>query len=255
MKVVAVVALILASTIGAGVAADLETDVQVSSPRMYHKRYDWTGLYFGVSGGYGASRLSSDTNFTGGLLDGTTVSDAASLNGPLVGLQTGFNWQAGWFVFGGEVDGMWTLNQRSTSNIACGAACSAPALDNKNVKGFSTVRLRFGAAFDRIWVYATGGAAFVIASETLTMSSGGTTAALTPFADSKTGWTAGLGVEGAFWDHWSARLEYLYIDARSTTNTAAVPAAFLLFTSASVVETARYRENLVRVGVNYRFGP
>jgi outer membrane immunogenic protein len=203
-----------------------------------------------VNGGWGISRATSTTNFAGGLLDGVVVSNSANRSGGLVGAQMGFNWQISWFVFGGEVDGMWAIGQQTTNSIVCGAACLA--VENTNLKSMWTSRLRFGAAFDRVLFYATGGMAFVTASETLTMTSGAATATLVPFSQGKTGWTAGLGVEGAFWGHWSARLEYLYVEAWGSNNTNGVPAVFSVPT---VVESARYRDNIVRAGINYRFGP
>jgi opacity protein-like surface antigen len=33
------------------------------------------------------------------------------------------------------------------------------------------------------------------------------------------GWTAGAGIEGAFTDHWAARLEYLFVDLQNSTFT------------------------------------
>ena len=255
---------VLACTAGLSFAADLEVDgfTPPRSPAAYKRAYDWTGLYFGANGGYGFAQGTSGTNFTNttifgtpGLLDRVTVSDAASLSGSLVGAQLGFNWQVGWFVFGGEIDGMWTIGHRATTNIVCGATCSA--VEAMNLKGISTTRMRFGAAFDRVLLYATGGMAFVFASETLTMTSGANTATLVPFSQGKTGWTAGLGAEWAFWDHWSARLEYLYVDAKgsnnATSNNANTIAAFS--SSLNATETAKYTEHVVRAGINYRFGP
>jgi outer membrane immunogenic protein len=48
------------------------------------------------------------------------------------------------------------------------------------------------------------------------------------------GWTAGGGLEWAFADNWTAKVEYL-------------PAA-----NANI--NAKFNENIVRVGVNFKFG-
>ena len=65
----------------------------------------------------------------------------------------------------------------------------------------------------------------------------------------KAGWTAGAGIEGAFGGGWSAKLEYLYIDLGKTQMTFATPALGVVAT-----ETRRTTDNIVRVGLNYKWG-
>ena len=69
------------------------------------------------------------------------------------------------------------------------------------------------------------------------------------FKDVKAGWTAGAGIEGALGGGWSAKLEYLYIDLGKTENTIATPGLGTL-----VTETRRYTDNIVHVGLNYKWG-
>jgi outer membrane immunogenic protein len=73
----------------------------------------------------------------------------------------------------------------------------------------------------------------------------------------QTGWTFGAGVEYAFAQHWSAFVEYSYLDfgTKSANSTHFlslpnnVPASFVLPIQATVTE----RLNIVKVGLNYRF--
>ena len=65
----------------------------------------------------------------------------------------------------------------------------------------------------------------------------------------KAGWTAGAGIEGAFGRGWSAKLEYLYMDLGKTQMTFATPALGVVAT-----ETRRTTDNIVRVGLNYKWG-
>ena len=58
-------------------------------------------------------------------------------------------------------------------------------------------------------------------------------------------WTLGGGLEWAFWDRWSAKAEYLYIDFGNGPTVALTP-AFTLTTN-------HLTDNIGRVGVNYRF--
>jgi opacity protein-like surface antigen len=73
--------------------------------------------------------------------------------------------------------------------------------------------------------------------------------ATSTFKDVKAGWTAGGGIEGAFGGGWSAKLEYLHVDLGKTEFTIATPG---LGTIAS--ETRRTTDNIVRVGLNYKWG-
>ncbi len=68
------------------------------------------------------------------------------------------------------------------------------------------------------------------------------------------GWTVGAGIEGAIGGNWIAKLEYLYIDLGRVSGS-------FLTTSAALgggVITSNFRsritDNVLRVGVNYRFG-
>ena len=73
----------------------------------------------------------------------------------------------------------------------------------------------------------------------------------------QTGWTFGAGVEYAFAQHWSAFVEYSYLDfgTKSANSTHFlslpnnVPASFVLPIQATVTE----RFNIVKEGLNYRF--
>jgi Outer membrane protein beta-barrel domain len=86
----------------------------------------------------------------------------------------------------------------------------------------------------------------------LSMTVAGTTASFQPLSHSTLGWTAGAGVEVALWSNWSAKLEYLYVSANGATKFAPIPNALGL---GSVSTPGDYRDNIVRVGFNYRFGP
>jgi outer membrane immunogenic protein len=102
----------------------------------------------------------------------------------------------------------------------------------------STVRGRVGYDGWTSWMpYFTGGVAF------------GNVEVSTPVgtvSDTSTGWTVGAGVEYAFLNNWSAKLEYFYVDLGSATCTAATCG---LPADATVDFTA----NVVRAGLNYRF--
>jgi outer membrane immunogenic protein len=256
---------------GAAFAADLPVSGPYRpGPFMVRQPVEWTGIYFGANAGYGWGQYSSNIAFTGlqanspplfpagtttpfGLgateLSGTRILGSGSPNGAIAGGQIGFNWQAGMFVFGGEIDGQWS-GQQNTFTTTCGATCTAT--ESIQIRSLATGRGRFGLAFDWFMPYVTGGAALVNGLNNLSMTVAGTTASFAPLSHSTLGWTAGAGVEVALWSNWSAKLEYLYISANGATKIAPIPNVLGLGT---VSTPGDYRDNIVRVGFNYRFGP
>ena len=71
--------------------------------------------------------------------------------------------------------------------------------------------------------------------------------------DTRLGWTAGVGIEGAFARNWSWKAEYLHVDLGTisyTSNNGNV----VVFPFSTIVHDHRLTEDIARVGVNYRFG-
>jgi outer membrane immunogenic protein len=260
---------------GMSFAADLPVSGPYRpGPFMVRQPVEWTGLYFGANAGYGWGKYSSNITFAGGgtsgltnpitgitpqgiiapvagptELSGTRVPGSGSPSGAIAGGQIGFNWQAGMFVFGAEIDGQWS-GQENTFSTACGTGCTAT--ESIKIRSLATGRGRFGLAFDWFMPYVTGGAAMVNGLNNLTMTVGGTTASFAPLSHTTLGWTAGAGVEVALWSNWSAKLEYLYVSANGATKLAPIPSVLGLGFASTPGD---YRDNIVRVGFNYRFGP
>jgi outer membrane immunogenic protein len=194
--------------------------------------FSWTGFYLGGNAGYGWS--SGSGNMILGLgADTFNVSG----NGFLGGGQVGFNYQWSNIVFGIEGDFQGTTGKGTLTNG--GGALAAGAL-NATAKDpwFGTVRGRLGYAWDRVMLYATGG--LVYGDATLNGISGPAA-----FNNSTTyiTWTAGGGVEAAFWGPWSGKIEYLY--AGSPSSVPAIPFVTNISGKSST--------NLVRAGLNYHF--
>jgi outer membrane immunogenic protein len=90
-----------------------------------------------------------------------------------------------------------------------------------------------------VLLYATGGAVYGDSTMSGTVTPGGAFSSSATFWT----WTAGAGVEAAFWGCWSAKVEYLYVGTPNSTP--AIPAV----TAAS----ASVNTNIVRAGINYHF--
>lgn len=107
---------------------------------------------------------------------------------------------------------------------------------------------------DNILFYGTGGAALGHVTENVSLATA--FFGLPPgFASNSssanlTGWVAGGGIEAALCGRWTGKLEYLYMDLGSISNTftAAVPGLTEVVTTTSTV-----RDNIFRAGINYRF--
>lgn len=66
------------------------------------------------------------------------------------------------------------------------------------------------------------------------------------------GWTGGGGIEWAFADNWTAKVEYLYVNLGNGNVTCAT-ATCLAFAGAPIVTSVGLTENLIRAGVNFKF--
>jgi len=170
--------------------------------------YPWVGPYVGVNAGF------QWTSNTGG----------PSPSGFAGGLQGGFNWQSGPWVYGVETD----FNLSGASDRFADFQFSNP--------WFGTIRGRAGYAVDAVFLYGTGGLAYGI-----------NTVERAGLSDSSAhlGWTIGAGVEFGlaplgFGPRWSAKAEYLHL---GLSQGAVLPASI----------PANFQSNVFHLGVNYHF--
>jgi outer membrane immunogenic protein len=259
-------------------AADMPMKAPVKAPVIVAP--DWTGFYVGANfGGVIGSGKSDDAISLNpaGTLGGTapgvlnpvsSISAANSPSGAIGGGQLGYNWQTGRWVLGAEGDFDWSgasSNVQAPSFIASSVVVAPAALAYSNeekLRWLATARLRLGWADDSFFWYITGGAAWGgIQSNYNFQATGAGTFASAPAALSanttKSGWAIGGGIETTLaWlgasNHWSAKLEYLYVDLGTVSNSFIVPqggASAYTITSSNGIQ-----EHIVRAGVNYRFG-
>jgi outer membrane immunogenic protein len=231
--------------------------------------FDWSGFYIGahIGGGWATNDIADPGPFgilLGGLFGASPVQSTDS-SGLLGGLQAGWNYQIGRLVVGTEVDFSWAdMNGTSTSSFAPllggpPVTLSRTLTANTDWTGTSTVRL--GYAYDRWMFYSKAGAAFAhtnySSNWTVTGPGGGTL--FTGTGDqTRVGWTVGVGAEWAFWNNWSAKLEYDFLDFGSKTatlNGVIGPglAGLNIPASSGIVNDQMISE--VKFGVNYRFMP
>lgn len=241
--------------------------------------YNWSGFYVGAHVGYGwdpATVFFDPAAYAEGLVPGLDPIAPGSLptyllsvspDGALGGIQFGYNFQNGQWVFGLEVD--FSIADIKQSTARPFAVIATIGADNGDFTGnarlsqeldyFGTVRGRFGWAFNTLLLYATGGLAwghfettfqtFGTVVATPANFSAAQLAALAAGVNISTGGTnfgfaVGGGFEWAFAPRWSIKGEYLYLDFGS--DTVNVPGVRL---------DADYRLHVARAGLNWRFGP
>jgi outer membrane immunogenic protein len=208
--------------------------------------YDWTGFYVGVNAGLGVGRdlttiNSPATNFT--------ESSHQSPLGALGGVQAGYNWQAGRWVFGVEAD---FQGADLHDNYTCVSSCLPirSLTFDQRIDWFGTARGRVGYTTGPVLTYVTGGFAYANVKDTIYntfIPLGGLglplTTVTTTNQEVRTGYAIGSGVEASLGGNWTGKIEYLYLDLGSRSTT--VGANTFGF---------EYHEHIFRGGLNYRIG-
>ena len=211
--------------------------------------FSWTGFYLGANVGYGgdkfrypfsafADRYESEGDAEAAarfgepqnLPEGFELEDSLDLKGAFDltssgffgGGQIGYNYQfENSWVIGVEADFEWSgiegelsgnANLLLDDDLIGGVNFSA----GSEVEWFGTIRARLGYAWDRVFLYGTGGAAYgkVKSHGSITVFDGiGNSENLSASkSDTQWGWTVGAGLEYAITDHWTFKTEYLYVD-------------------------------------------
>ena len=215
---------------GAASAADLATKYPVKAVAPVVPVFSWTGFYIG--GNVGWAWLSNDLVVSPSFGIPATSINVGDANGFIGGLQAGYNWQfANNVVIGIEADIEWADLGGNSTVIVGQAGIASGSIDY-----LGTIRARVGYAFDRVLPYITGGVAY---GKTDFGTIYGTSTSETNW-----GWVIGAGVEYAFTNNITAKLEYLYIDLDGSTYT--IPS-----TLGSI--QADTNTSALKVGVNYKF--
>jgi outer membrane immunogenic protein len=196
---------------------------------------NWAGFYLG--GNFGGATARDRTTATLGV-----VTDRFSLapDGFIGGGQIGYNWQAANWVFGLETDFQGSTQRDNRTYVLLSTA----AYDAK-LPWFGTARGRIGYSVGSTLFYGTGGFAYGSVKTNIATPFSNDT-----FTKTKTGWTAGAGIEtpftllGLLGPNWTSKTEYLYVDLGSTSNA---------FAGGLGVNTTKATEHVFRTGINYHF--
>jgi outer membrane immunogenic protein len=191
------------ATAGLALAADLPAGSYYTAPEPLSV-YSWAGPYLGANLGYEWGSVDNNSTRPSGIAGG---------------VQAGYNWQRGAFVFGGETD----IQLSGADDTLSPFEFSNP--------WFGTLRGRAGFTLSNVLLYGTAGLSYgELRADTFNLTESHTSV----------GWVAGAGVEVGFTPHWSAKAEWLYLDLGDR--------------SFSLTGTNNgLAADLLRLGVNYRF--
>ena len=215
-------------------AADLPRKAPAAPPPPVPV-FSWTGFYVGANIGGGWARDHGEHFCLGptGVPDADCQvlppgSEHISSSGIIGGGQMGYNWQTGQIVLGIETDFQGAdIRGSTTVGGPFGFAGPPPGVAlpagiftaSEKIDWFGTVRGRVGwVPWDRVLIFATGGLIYghVVADSLFTAPNVGTAYAGSSSA-TRAGWTVGGGVEYAFTNNWSGKIEGQYYDLGSIT--------------------------------------
>jgi outer membrane immunogenic protein len=186
---------------GAASAADFP------APAVPLVTYNWTGCYVGGHVGGVVSEYRTTSVFG----NSNSFSSAGFAGGGQIGCD--YQFAPGW-VAGVEGRAAWSSQKNSHAAhvvTATGFRIPAQLTVINDFLASATARLGYGFA-DRWLVFVKGGAAWTQEKVDIAFTTLGGIAVDPNATMTRTGWTAGTGVEWAFAPHWSTALEYNYYD-------------------------------------------
>jgi len=244
----------LALALGAGApsaafAVDFPAPVQAPVYKEPPGAYNWTGFYIGGNFGAAWSGLSgttlSDTIGSGF----TAPTNVQFMGGGQLGVNDQF-WNG--IVVGGEVMFDALPAAGNTPITATAPDGTAAFIGTVNSRWLTTATVRLGYAWDRVLFYGKGGGAWVATNSPTITIGGGPAASFASVSNTNSfGYTAGFGLEWAFWNNWSLRAEYDFIGLNNQNFTVSPgPTIF----GADVITYGQRNVSIMTAAVNYKFG-
>jgi outer membrane immunogenic protein len=214
-------------------AADIAPMQAYQSAPVVAPVYNWTGIYVGANAGYGSGKQDPL-----GLFSNDFAAFNYTLSGGMAGGTFGAQIQSGHVVMGLEGDIDWTsMSGSGTGSVVKLGVLQGTATISSNVSVIDTLRTRIGYAQDNWLLYGTVGIALTNDVSSFGQTVGFACNTGVVACTSKTDWHAGLaagaGIEYGLTQNLSTKVEYLWVGA-GAANT--------------------LKENMVRAGLNYRFG-
>ena len=209
--------------------------------------FSWTGFYIGGHFGGGWLKSTPTAVTPTGTYPTGTVFNSGRLSGVLGGVQAGYNYQFDHWVIG--VEGDFSFADLNGTESTPGVTAPFTETSHYHSRDTATIAGRFGYAVDHALVYAKGGVGWVKYSFDGITTANATGAISDTFTGGATraGWLVGGGVEWAFAPHWSAKIEYDYLNF-GTFNYVVNDNVL-----GPLLRSVTANSNVVKVGINYLF--
>jgi len=239
--------------------------------------YNWTGFYIGANAGGAWGRSGTSTSLPcnnttvppaylcrpgdpgeapGVAVDGTGKVSGTGFTG---GVQAGYNWQRGHWVYGLEADfgalDLRVSRQVTRQYVAQNFPFFYTIANSAETDWLFTARGRIGWAVSNVLLYGTGGLA-VTDLRTSNSFSDTELIAGSSWSNSqlKLGWTLGGGVEWGLNRNWTIKAEYLYVKFGSANAAGYITAPFGAQAYAEGISTSvDLAAHIARAGINFRF--
>jgi outer membrane immunogenic protein len=205
---------LVAMMAGSAFAADLGMPLKAAAPVAL---YDWGGTYIGgvVGGAWGTNDISDPGLGIVGTLIGVPVIQTNNPSGFIGGVEGGSRYQFGKLVIGTEADITWgSLNNTNTTSFTSPLIAGVPFSRSigTDTKWVATVVSTMGIAHNNWLLYGKAGVAWENVNYTDNWAVAGIPLFSGTGSDTRTGWTVGTGIEWAFYQNWSVKAEYDYMD-------------------------------------------
>jgi outer membrane immunogenic protein len=270
MKKLLLVGACVAAWVGSAAAADMAL---LKAPAAPPPAVSWTGCYGGINGGgVGATSKDTWTNIGPNFAAGASVVLPAAANGTvsdgyfIVGGQLGCNYQTGFVVWGAVGDINYTGLKTTFTTTSLGNTNGGPPTivpgnisETFDSRWLSTIRGRLGLPYgNTVMFYGTGGVAIanVGFSDQLCFPTAGVPTCNTASSSStRVGYAAGGGIEFIIAPKWTVNAEYLFVNLGSVSNSSAavITATGAAIPGTNITFNRNFREDIGRVGINYRF--
>jgi outer membrane immunogenic protein len=240
---------------GVAMAADMSMPVKAVAPAYV---YDWSGIYLGgvIGGGWDNHDLSDPGLGIVGTILGVPVTQTNKGSGFIGGVEIGSRYQFGKLVVGWEGDVTFgDINNTSTTTNGgpLGAGFLSRSLST-SVNWTGTGTATVGIAHNNWLLYGKAGAAVENTNYTETFSALGTTVFSGTGSDkNRVGWTVGTGIEWAFYQNWSVKAEYDYLDFGNHNVAINGSVVGVLPLQLGLQDTNHI--NQFKAGLNYKFMP
>jgi outer membrane immunogenic protein len=182
--------------------------------------YDWSGTYLGgvIGGAWGTNDVSETGLGIVGTLLGVPAVQTVNTSGFIGGVEGGSRYQFGKLVVGWEGDITFgKINGTSTTSfVGPLGALGIPPISRSlavNTNWTATTTSTLGIAHNNWLLYGKAGVAW----ENVSYTDNWAIAGIPLFSGTtvnfwQAGWTVGTGIEWAFYNNWSLKAEYDYLD-------------------------------------------